>query len=93
MKTRTAAGVTTGKRVAVWCLFAVSGLITVLGVTGFVCGFLHQTEFTVLQSSLPGALFGAVIAFLGVRYTLSVRKLQAKLYAAPSKFSWSNFKK
>jgi hypothetical protein len=47
----------------------------------------------VLNSQIPGAVFGAVIAFLGVRYLLSVRTLKNEIYNSDSSFSTSNFKK
>jgi hypothetical protein len=45
-----------------------------------------------MQSSIPGAVFGMVIAFLGVRYFLAVGRLRKEVFRATSRFSWHNFK-
>ena len=92
MKSRAVTTVDTGKVAAVWLLFATAGLITLAGVAFLAYSILNGVSFTVMRTSIPGELFGAVIAFLGVRYILSVRKLRARLYATHSRFSWRNFK-
>jgi hypothetical protein len=80
-------------KVAVICLlFVTAGLITLSGVAFILYSAANNVTFAVMQADIPGTLFGAVIAFLGVRYILSVRKLRLKLYASHTQFSWSNFK-
>ena len=92
MKAQAAGGVTTGKVVAIGLLFITSGLIALLGIGFCVYSILHQVEFTVMQNQIPGAVFGAVIAFLGVRYFLAVRRLRKDVYRSTSRFSWDHFK-
>jgi hypothetical protein len=92
MKLRTNANVQKNKVVAVWALFTTAVLITLMGAFYFVYSILNGVTFTVMQAEIPGAVFGAVIAFLGVRYILSVRKLREKLFATQNRFSWRNFK-
>jgi hypothetical protein len=81
------------KAIAVGILFAVSAAITLLGLAFCVYSVVNKVEFMVLSSRIPGTVLGAVIAFLGVRYFLSVFKLKTEVYKTNSRFSWSNFKK
>jgi hypothetical protein len=81
------------KTVAVGILFVVSAAITLLGLSFCVYSVLNQVELAMLQTKVPGAVFGLVIAFLGIRYFLAVRKLKIEVYKSTSRFSLSNFKK
>jgi hypothetical protein len=81
------------KVIAVGTLFAISAAITLLGLVFSIYSAVNQVEFQVLNSKFPGAVFGLVIAFLGVRYFLAVRRLKAEVYKPTSRFSLSNFKK
>lgn len=81
------------KTVAVNMLFAVSAAITLLGLAFCVYSTVNQVEFMVIRSKIPGTVFGAVVAFLGVRYFLAVLKLKAEVYKSTSRFSWGNFKR
>ncbi len=92
MESRADARVQKSKVIAVWLLFGAAALIALLGVLYFVYSIVNGVTFTVMQADIPGAAFGAVIAFLGVRYIMSVRKLREKLYQTHSRFSWRNFK-
>lgn len=92
MKSRAVSGVDRSKVIAIWLLFAIAGLIALSGVAFLLYSIVNNVSFAVMQVNIPGEVFGAVIAFLGVRYILSVRKLRLKLYATHSRFSWRNFK-
>ena len=81
------------KRILIGVLYAVAFMIASIGTAFTAYSLLNQVELTVLQQKVPGAAFGAVIAFLGIRYLLSVRKLKGEVYKTTSQFSWSNFKK
>lgn len=81
------------KRMAIGTLFVVSAAITLSGLAFCVYSTLNNVEFTVFTSKMPGAVFGAVIMFLGLRYFLAVNKLKKEVYKTTSRFSWSNFKK
>ena len=81
------------KTIAIVALFAVSIIIIAMGASFSVISLINNVSFKVLNSSVHGAVFGVVIAFLGVRYFLSVRKLKQEVYKKTSKFSWNNFKK
>jgi len=81
------------KVISVMLLFATSILIIITGVTFGVISVVNDIYFTVFSSQIHGMIFGVVIAFLGVRYFISVVKLKTEVYKTTSKFSWSNFKK
>ncbi|SMC78891.1 hypothetical protein [Papillibacter cinnamivorans] len=86
-------GVETKKVVAVGVLFVISGAIFAFGAYLAVYSLAHQVSFLVMGSQIHGAVFGAVIAFLGARYFLAVRKLKEEVYRPTSRFSWDNFRK
>lgn len=81
------------KRILIALLYAVAIAIILLGVAFCVYSAVNDVRLTVLTSSIPGLVFGLVVAFLGVRYVLSIQKLKAEVYRTTSDFSWSNFKK
>ena len=77
--------------VAIGALFAASAAITILGLAFCAVSTIHRVAFTVFGSEVPGLAFGAAVAFLGIRYFLSVRRLNAKVYKSGAHFSRSNF--
>ncbi len=81
------------KVVAILILFVVSAAITLLGLSFSVYSAVNRVEFAMLQTKVPGTVFGLVVTFLGVRYFLAVRKLKTEVYKSTSRFSLSNFKK
>ncbi len=81
------------KRTAIMTLYVASILITLAGAFFAVFSAVNGIKIPVLSSEIPGAVFGVVIAFLGIRYFLSVSKLKAEVYKTTSTFSWSNFRK
>ena len=93
MKSQATGGVITQKRILIGVLFSVAVLITIMGTAFAAYSIVNNVEFPVMQTTVPGAVFGAVIAFLGVRYLLSVKKLKGEVYKNTSRFSWRNFKK
>lgn len=80
-----------GKVVAVGLLFVTSAAITLLGLAFCAVSAWNQWEFLVFQAKIPGVAFGAVVAFLGMRYFLAVQKLKREVYKSDSRFAWSNF--
>jgi hypothetical protein len=81
-----------GKRLAVAALFLLSTLVILAGVGFGVYSFANHVSYAVLGSSIPGPVIAAVVVFLGVRYLLSVIKLNKRLAGFPGSFSWKNFK-
>lgn len=92
MNTQANGGIRTGKRVAISLLYMASALIGIMGVAFCVYSQIYDVQIAVMQSSIPGTVFGAVIAFLGVRYFLAVGKLRKEVFRSTSRFSWNNFK-
>jgi hypothetical protein len=81
------------KVLVIWALFATSAAITLLGLAFCAVSAVNHWEFLVLQAKVPGVVFGVVVAFLGMRYVLSVQRLKAEVYKSDVRFSWGNFKK
>jgi len=81
------------KAVIINLLYATTIIIILLGVFFIIYSLVNDVSFKVLNTTVSGAIFGMVVAYLGARYFLSVTKLKAELYKTTSKFSWSNFKR
>ncbi len=81
------------KTVSIIVLFAFSIAITLVGASFSVYSLINNVSFRVISNNVHGAIFGLVIAFLGIRYFLSVMKLKKEVYKTESQFSWSNFKR
>lgn len=81
------------KVVAIGLLFAVSGAIVLTGLAFTAYSTMNQVAFMVLNAKVPGMVFGVVVAFLGMRYFLSVMKLKREVFKSDSRFSWGNFRK
>jgi len=81
------------KAIIINLLYATTIIIVLLGVSFIVYSMVNDVSFKVINSTVHGAVFGLVVAYLGARYFLSVTKLKAELYKTTSQFSWSNFKK
>ena len=92
MNTQASGNVQTGKRIAIWALYVASVLIAAMGIAFCCYSLLTNVQIAVMQATIPGAVFGAVIAFLGVRYFLAVGKLRKQVYKTSTRFSWSNFR-
>lgn len=93
MNTQIKVGATTGKVISIGLLYVTAALITLMGLAFFIYSMLNNVQITVMQSNIPGAVFGAMIAFLGVRYFLSVNKLQSKVFKPNARFSWKHFRR
>lgn len=82
-----------GKTAAIAALFAISGAVILSGLLMSIYSIANNVNFTIFGGQINGAVFGAVAIFLGVRYLLSVRRLNKNIGAAGIHFSWANFKK
>ena len=74
-------------------LYVTSMIIMVLGVFFGVYSVLNSIYFNVINSRIHGLVFGLIVAYLGFRYFLQVRKLEGEVLKPTSNFSWENFKK
>lgn len=84
--------VSTGKLISIYALFTVSVIITLLGLLFSVYSLSFNISFKVLNTVIPGVIFGLVVAYLGIRYFFLVCKLKAEVFKSSTRFSWSNFK-
>ena len=93
MKKQITATVTDKKKVLlVNVLYLTSMVIIFLGMFFTIFSLVNNISIKILSSSVPGAIFGLLVLYLGVRYYLSLAKLKEELFKTSSKFSWSNFK-
>ena len=76
--------------VAFGVLLAVSSLITVFSMAFGVYALVHNVSFSVMSAQIPGVVFAAVGAFLGIRYCLASLKMGSAI--SGKTFSWKNFK-
>ena len=80
------------KIIIVNVLYAATMIIIFLGIFFSIFSFVNHINIKVLNLSIPGAVFGFLVLYLGIKYYLSVTKLKEELLKASSKFAWSNFK-
>lgn len=75
-------------------LLNITAVVIILAGVGFgIHSFINDVSFTVLGTQIHGGIFAGVIAFLGIRYLISARKLMAEVQKTGRGFSWSNFRK
>jgi hypothetical protein len=82
-----------GKFAAIAVLYFAAALITVLGAGFIIWALVKGISINILGVNTPGAVFGALTAYLGARYLLSVRRLAAEVGSEDAVFSWSNFRR
>ena len=80
------------KVISVNFLYATTMIVIFLGIFFSIFSLVNHVNFKVLNSYVPGAVFGFLVLYLGIRYYLSVTKLKEELLKTSSKFEWSNFK-
>ena len=73
-------------------LYIATLIIIFLGIFFSLFSLVNHINFKVLNSSIPGVVFGFLVVYLGIRYYLSVTKLKEELFKTSSNFSWRNFK-
>ncbi|HEX2927607.1 MAG TPA: hypothetical protein VHP38_15340 [Ruminiclostridium sp.] len=93
MQSKPISSVKTSKKVSIIALSVLSAGIFVSGIFFIFYSWIHDTTFKVLNTNVPGIIFGLVVAYLGFRYLLSVSKLKKELYKESAVFSWRNFRK
>ena len=83
----------TEKLLPIITLYVVSIIIILIGTTFSIFSLVNNVTLPVLSSQIPGAVFGAIMIFLGLRYLLSVNKLRREVFKSTTVFSWRNFKR
>ena len=81
------------KVILISLLFGISAIIVLSGLFFIVFSLVNHISFTVINSKIPGAVFGLLVSYFGIRNFFSVKKLKTEVYKSSSRFSWSNFKK
>lgn len=82
---------TPGKTVPIMALFILSAAIALSGAFFTVYSLVLGIDLRVLNANVPGAVFGLVVLYLGVRYFLLVKRLRKDVYRARG-FNWNNLK-
>ena len=93
MQSRTSVNYINIKKVIIFGLFLLSAAICLSGIIFGVYSWIYNLSFKVINTNVSGIIFGLVVAYLGLRYFMSVFKLKNELFKSTSVFSWSNFKK
>jgi small-conductance mechanosensitive channel len=93
MKKQTAITVPNKKKIVfISILYTIAMIIIFLGMFFCIFSLANHINFKILNSSIPGAIFGFLVLYLGIKYYFSVCNLKSELFKTSSKFSWSNFK-
>lgn len=82
-----------GKKISIMSLMAVNSLILVSGLFFIIYSMYFNIKIKVLNVHVPGAIFGVLVIYFGVRYLMQLLNLRKEVYKSGNKFSWSNFKK
>lgn len=81
------------KKVVIAVLSVVGGLLCASGVFFTVYSYINNISFQVINTQIPGMIFGVAVIYLGARNLMSLTNLKKELYKPTSRFSWDNFKK
>lgn len=81
------------KLVCIAFLFLISICIIILGISFSIYSIIYQVSFKVLYTNIPGIIFGLTSLYLGIRYFLSVKRLQIEVFKPTANFSWKHFKR
>jgi hypothetical protein len=81
------------KKVIINILYLGAMFIVFLGFFFSAFSVLNDIKLQVLNASVPGIIFGMLVAYLGIRYYFIVSDFKTEFYQSTEKFSWSNFKK
>lgn len=74
-------------------LYAAAGIIALSGLLFIVYSQLNGISFKVMNTSVPGMVFGLLISYFGIKGLFSVKKLNTEINKTNARFSWDNFKK
>jgi len=81
------------KTIIVSFLYMGTMIIMFLGIFFGAFSVLNDISIPILNTTVPGIVFGMLVTYLGVRYYLMVSSFKTEFYKSNDKFSWSNFKK
>lgn len=83
--------VTSGKIISIIILYSLSIAISLSGAFFAVYSILINLNIKVLNTHVPGFVFGLIVLYLGIRYLLLVNKLKKDVYKSKG-FVWENLK-
>lgn len=81
------------KAILIHMLFGAAIIIMMLGIAFSGFCVVNNISFKVINSSIHGSIFGLMVAYLGFKYFMSVKKLKGEVYTTTESFSWDNFKR
>lgn len=81
------------KKILINLLFIADMIIIFLGIFFSIFSLVNDVHIKVLNSLIPGTVFGLLVLYLGIKYYFSVTKLKEELFKSSSSFSWNNFKR
>jgi hypothetical protein len=82
----------TSKKTVVFLLYSFASLIVAMGAGYTIYSLYTNVYLLVMNNAVPGAVFGIIITFLGIRYLWAVYKLSLKLDSPEAVFSWMNYR-
>lgn len=77
-------------RTQIFALYSGATMIILSGAALAVYSVANQISYQVMGNEIHGAVFGSIIAFLGIRYFFSVQNLHRQIDATGEQFSWRN---
>ena len=81
------------KTIIVYFLYMGTMIIMFLGIFFGAFSVINDISIPILNTTVPGIVFGMLVTYLGVRYYLMVSNFKTEFYKSNDKFSWSNFKR
>lgn len=81
------------KKRSIFILTVMSLAIVISGILFSIYSVMTNVSFNVINTNVPGYVFGLVAIFLGVRYFRSLAKLKKNISGSNIRFSWENLKK
>lgn len=74
----------------IMALYAGAIIISLSGAALIVISVIRHISYPIMGNPVHGAVFGAIISFLGIRYFFSVKKLHRQIDSSGAFFSWKN---
>ena len=81
------------KRIILYCLYLGAALILLLGTFFCTYSIRNHIMLPVLNISVHGAVFGLLVAYLGVKYLIMVHQFGTQFTQSNETFQWRNFRR
>lgn len=76
-----------------YSLYFFASIIIILGSFFTTYSILHQISLPILNTSVPGAILGILVVYLGLKYIFMLYKFESTFYEKNVTFSWRNFQR